>query len=306
MPDYPETLSKFCTAATAVTILSSHNLRWSSPHLFNDPFELDHRTGLSFDPKSLLDEVIRTTIAMIFSPYTPQGNSPLITGIRRWRDDERFSSPSDAEASAALLELLSKMVDLRMADVDAIMADWRRFTRHQRICCFSAKPDNLNCWLRFADNHRGAAIRFHSEDLIGNMPDEQLAYPVEYKNIRPEIITPKEQLTAVIHNVRFDEQQLFLEKLLTKSLIVRNEQEWRCFYYAANETSSKHNNDREWFDDRSFVTKAVSAIYLGAYMPGEDKKNLLDIQKELYPDAKIFQAQPVPGKYEIEFIRLSR
>lgn len=305
MSDYPETLSKYCTAATAIDILNSHNLRWSSPHLFDDPFELDHRTGLSFDPRALLDEVIRTTIAMIFSPSTPHGNSPLISGIRRWRDDGRFSSPSDAEASATLLELLSKMVDLRMEDIDTIMSDWRRFTRQQRICCFSAKPDNLNCWLKFANNHRGAVIRFNSENLVSDAPSRK-AQAIEYKNFRPEITTLKEQLTAVIHNLRLDEQKLFLEKLLTKSLTIRGEQEWRCFHDAANEISTRNNNDRGWFDDRPFDKGAINAIYLGAYMSADNKKILVELHKEHYAHAKIFQAQPVPGKYEIEFNRISR
>lgn len=306
MTEHPETLSKFCTAANAARILKSHSLRWSSPHLFDDPFELDHRTNLSFDPKTLLNELVRTTIAMIFSPSTPHGNSPLISGIRRWRDDERFSTPAEAEASAALIELLSKMVDLRMEDIDLIMSDWRHFTRHLRICCFSAKPDNLNCWQRFADNHRGAVIRFHTDELNADEPDEQITRAIEYKNIRPEITTLKTQLNAMIYNERFDEQKAFTEKLLNKSNTIHSEHEWRCFYHALSEPSSKSNNDREWFDDRPFSAKAISAIYMGAYMSVENKKTLLDLHKEHFPDARVFQAQPVPAKYEIEFTRISR
>ena len=52
------------------------------------------------------------------------------------------------------------MVDSRQAIIDKVMADWRQFSRGARICSFSAKPDNLSCWHRFADSHKGIAIRF--------------------------------------------------------------------------------------------------------------------------------------------------
>lgn len=306
MFEYPETLSKFCTADAAARILTSRTLRWSSPHLLGDPFELDHRTGLAFDPHMLLDEVVRSTIAMIFSPTPPHGNSPLINGIRRWRDDGRFETPAEAEASSALLELLSKLVDQRQVDIDTLMADWRRFTRHLRICSFSAKPDNLSCWQRHADNHRGAVVRFHVHELGVNPDVEDALRPMEYRQIRPEITTIKEQLNAAIYHERPNLQAGFLDKLLCKSAIASSEQEWRCFYHALNESSSKSTNDMDWFDDRPFAGQAVSAIYLGAYMSVEDKKTLLDLQQEFYPRARIFQAQPVHGKYDIEFVKVVR
>lgn len=306
MFEYPDTLSKFCTADAAVSVLTSQTLRWSSPHLFGDPFELDHRTGLGFDPHMLLNEVVRTTIAMIFSPSPPHGNSPLITGIRRWRDDGRFETPAEAEASTVLMELLAKMVDQRQVDIDVLMADWRRFTRHLRICSFSARPDNFPCWQRYADNHRGAVIRFHVQELGVNSDAEGALRPMEYRQVRPEVTTVKEQLNAAIYNERPNLQAGFLDKLLCKSPIHSHEQEWRCFYHALTEASSKSNNDMDWFDDRPFANEAVSSIYLGAYMSVEDKKKLVDLQRALYPHARLFQAQPVHGKYDIEFVKLAR
>jgi len=302
--EQPDNLAKFCTTDTAVTILSSRTLRWSSPHLFGDPFELDHRTSLSFDPQMLLREVISQTIAMIFSPTAPQGNSALVNGIRRWRADERFATPGEAESNTALIELLSKRVDLCQKDIEKLMADWRYFTRHLRICCFSEKPHNANSWQRYADNHRGAVIRFNARKVCQQLPDDHEAQRVTYRNQRPEITTLKEQLSAAIHQPATDLQAHFAEKLLSKSIVARNEQEWRYFYQAASEPSSKSNNDEDWFDDRPFESEAVTGIYLGAFMPVEDKKRLLELRNLYYPDVRIFQAHAAYDKYEIEFKRL--
>ena len=304
MLEQPDNLSKFCTTETAVTILSSRTLRWSSPHLFGDPFELDHRTSLSFDPQMLLKEVIGQTIAMIFSPTQPQGNSTLVNGIRRWRADERFATPSEAESNTALIELLSKRVDLCQKDIDTLMADWRYFTRHLRICCFSEKSHNANSWQRYADNHRGAVIRFNARQVCRDLHEDDSAQRVIYRNLRPEITTLKEQLHAAIHQPLNDLQARFVDKLLSKSTVARNEQEWRYFYHATSESSSKSNNDEDWFDDRPFDSEAITGIYLGAFMPVDDKKRLLELRNLHYPEVRIFQALAAHDKYEIEFKRL--
>jgi hypothetical protein len=186
------------------------------------------------------------------------------------------------------------------------MADWRHFTRHLRICSFSVKPDNLNCWQRFADYHRGCVIRFHASELTLEPTEDELPQKIEYKNIRPEITSLREQLNAAIHHEHLNLQKDFAEKFLCKSNTLNGEQEWRCFYNALSEPSSKSNNDMEWFDDRPFPNQAINAIYFGAYMSVEDKKKILAIQKSHYPSARIFQAQPVHGKYEIEFVRITR
>lgn len=298
MPDHPETLAKFCTADTARKILSSHSLRWSAPNLFGDPFELSHQTGLSFDPHVMLDAVLRSAIGMIFSPDEPRGNSPLATVIRRWRDEERFANQDEAEE--VLRELMGRMVDQRQVEIDELMADWRRFTRQLRICSFSAKPDNLACWQRYADNHRGLVIRFDAQALSG---DEFTPQAITYKNVRPEITALKDQLNAVINNERVRPQDSFLEKFLTKSPVTGHEQEWRCFYHAVNESSSKETDDSLWFDERSFERSAIAAVYFGASMPAAEKKSFAELIKKEYPTCKIFQATTVAGKYEIEFSR---
>lgn len=297
MPDHPETLAKFCTVTAAHEILSSQSLRWSAPNLFDDPFEPNHQTLLNFDPHIMLDAVLRTSIGMIFSPDEPRGNSPLATVIRRWRDEDRFANPEEAEE--VLRELMGRMVDQRQVEIDDLMADWRRFTRHLRICCFSAKPDNLACWQRYGANHRGLAIRFNVNEIAGDNAPRQ----IEYKNLRPEITSLKEQLNVVLHNERTYPQEFFLDKFLNKSSITNHEQEWRCFYHTTEASSSRETDEELWFDDRKFEPSAITAIYLGTRMAAADKKSFIDLIKEDYPHCKIFQASTLVGKYEIEFQR---
>jgi len=300
VPEHPDTLAKFCSAATAEKILSAQRLRWSAPHLLFDPFELTHQTQLNFDPLTLLEGAIRTATGMIFSREDPKSRSALATVIRRWRDEERFASPEEAEE--VLKELMARMVDQRQISIEETMADWRRFTRELRTCCFSAKPDNLPSWQRYADNHQGVALRFQCGEFTA-LPEPK---PVEYSPNRPEITTFKEQINAILHHEDVNAQDRFLQKFLVKPPMAGDEHEWRCFYHAKDQASSRENDDALWYDDRPFEKSGLSSVYLGAFMPNSDKQRITSLVQDQYPNANIFQAQPIPGKYEIEFTRLKK
>lgn len=299
MPDHPDTLAKFAEAETAFNILESQCLRWSAPVLFSDPFELNHRTPLAFDPQSLLQGVIRTACGLIFARDEPRGASPLATVIRRWRDEERFASPEEAEE--ALTELMARMVDQRQDEIDEMMGDWRLYTRSLRICSFSSKADNLSAWQYFADEHRGAVLKFQcGEDTSLRHPK-----PVRYNLARPEITTLKEQLNVVLYNEKMRPQDSFEEKFLIKQPSAKNEVEWRCLLNVSAEQAVKTTDETLWYSDIPFDTEHLRAVYLGAFMPVESKKRMVELVMKKYPGTKIFQAEAVPGKYEIAFSRVS-
>ncbi|WP_339899932.1 DUF2971 domain-containing protein [uncultured Gilvimarinus sp.] len=298
MPEHPDTLAKYCPAHSALSIVESQTIRWSAPAMFADPFELNHRTTLAFDPHSLLDSVIRAACGMIFARDEPRGNSPLSMVIRRWRDEERFASPDEAEE--ALHELMARMVDQRQSEIDEMMSDWRQYTRALRICSFSTKADNLTAWQYYADCHRGAVLKFACGEHTA------LPHPkaVHYNPVRPEISSLKEQLNAVLHNESLRPQETFEEKFLSKPPTAKGEKEWRCFTQAHDESGLRDNDEQHWYLDRPFAKNELKAVYLGAFMPVTDKKALLNTLNTAYPDTKVFQAQPVAGKYEVAFTRL--
>lgn len=295
----PETLVKYCTAETAQQILSSQTLRWSAPHEFSDPFELNHQTQLNFDPHMMLQAAIKTASALIFGKDAPRGNTPMMAAIRRWREEERFGSPEEAEE--VLTELLSQVVNQRQIGLDQMMMDWRKFTRTLRICCFSMKADNLSAWQNFADHHRGIALRFQCGEFTA-LPKPS---KVEYSNVRPEITTLKEQLAGIINHERIQPQNAFYEKFTIKPNICADEQEWRCFTQQTEDLSSNNStNSQIGYSDIKFERSEITAIYLGAFTDAKMKRAIYDLIKEQYGQAKLFQAKAVSGKYEIEFERI--
>ncbi|GLS27613.1 DUF2971 domain-containing protein [Marinibactrum halimedae] len=298
MPNHsPDDLVKFCDAKTAEKILTEQTLRWSAPHLFSDPFELNHETQLTYGPSDLLSATIKSASAMLFSIEAPTGNTPLLQAIRRWREEERFESPEEAEV--VLKDLLAKMVDARLKVIDQIMVDWRRFTRTLRICSFCAKADNISAWQDFGDHHRGIAIRFQAGEYTA-LPNPKR---VVYQNVRPEITSLKEQLSAIIHADPERPQDNFMKKFTTKPPFLSAHQEWRCFTQVDDK---KDNSNQELFKDIRFERTEVKGIYFGVYTPGPVKKALYAKIKELYPRVKVYQCRALPGKYEIVYERIGQ
>ncbi len=295
----PEHLFKFCDPDSAKLILSSQRLRWSSPHIFEDPFELTHQTQLNFEPKILLQASIKMATAMIFAKDAPKGNTPLAQVIRRWRDEERFASPE--EADSVLRDLLSKMVDQRLGIIEQMMTDWRKFARSLRICCFTSKVDNLNAWQRLGGTHKGVAIRFQTGEFT-TLPNPR---KVQYQDARPEITKLKDEISMILGTGKYVAQDLFEEKFVHKGMHCSNEQEWRCFQSIKDDPAGPLKPDDILYDDFHFERSEVTGVYFGANTSTQTKKEVLTLVKENYSQAKLFQGKVIPGKFELEFERMS-
>lgn len=300
----PETLIKYCGAASGKQILEARALRWSSPHLLKDPFELNHESPLNFEPQMLLQAAIKMATAMIFAKDDPRGSTPLINAIRRWRKEERFASPE--EAYDVLRELLSRVVDQRLNVLEDLMSDWRSYARSLRICSFTGKADNLIAWQQYAQQHQGIAIRFQ----VGEFTTHPHPVKVDYRSTRPEISTLKEEMAIIMGGKTyvaqdyFGPQGHFEAKFTNKPPHCAAEDEWRCFHKLREVVGDASKPAQDWYTDMPFEPSEVNAVYFGACTPAAIKRELLDLLKERYPRTRVFQGRVVPGQYAIEFERL--
>jgi hypothetical protein len=291
--DAVSSLVKFCTIEAGIKILSSQTLRWSAPHLFSDPFEIDYASQPDVTAEELLDVLLREALIMLFGPNMPTGrHNRFVNIMARWREQERFCD--EDEAQEVLRELLGQIAEIQARHVEEYMRQWRDFARATRIACFSEKPNNVACWQRFADHHRGIALRFECGEDTG-LPKPQR---VNYQSIAPVVTNRQEQLEVIYGRRNAPTTAEFPEKLLIKGRQDHLEQEWRCFETAAV------NDERDpalWFDLRKFPAHELRAVYFGVLTAQEDRNVIAKLMRANYPTAKIYQASRVPGRYEIEF-----
>lgn len=292
MATRPDSLFKYCTDAAALQILDSGTLRWSSPVLYRDPLELDYNSRIGFDRDILLQSMIKLASAMIFAADPPQGDTPLINAIKRWREEGRFGNPGEAEN--VLKELLSKMVDQRMDAIAKIVDNWRDFNRHIRVSCFCNRPDNATAWDRYGESHRGICFRFdtHPQASISN------PRPVIYQEQRPQLTELRENIDTILFNLPQKFPPDFEQLLSIKPLFRKQEQEWRSFRRADAEVSE--DDMRKWSELIAFNPEELSAVCFGIATPEKVKKAVQLLVDKKYPAARLYQATLTDGRYELE------
>lgn len=289
--DSPGKLYKYCSYETGLDILSNKHLRWHSPSKFNDGLELNDTTPLGFDRDSVLNTAIKHAILLIFGREHPKGDTALVSAISRWRDNKRFSDVQ--EAQAVLRELLTKMVDHRMELVNELQEKWIAHVKKVRISCFADKPDNLIAWQKFGHNFGGLSLRFAmGSDCSFGSPRR-----IEYINIRPEITSLKEQLSALFYDTQVVRDTEFDEKHLIKPPPFKFEREWRCIKSSNNAITPDTAED--WAEYFSFEPNELTALYLGCYMSDKQKHTLSIIAKNNFKSVSIYQIGFAKGKYDL-------
>lgn len=125
------------------------------------------------------------------------------------------------------------------------------------VGCLTTDYRNNLMWSHYADGHKGFCIEYDFKDLknINNL------LPVAYSTDRPSI--PLECIYNNSKDMNTEVAKALYIALLTKDNIWEYENEWRIIISAT--------------EGKNIEMPPISAIYLGAEMPEEDKKKLIEI-----------------------------
>ena len=286
-------LIKFCTVDTGVKILSSQTLRWSAPNLFHDPFELNFLSRPDTSAATLLEAMLREAWIMLFGPEVPSGrHNRLVNIMARWREQQRFCD--EDEAKSVLTDLLGQIATLQERQIEQYLDEWRHFASDTRIACFCEKPNNIAGWQRYADRHRGIALRFEAGEDTGLSKPLKVAYQAH----APVVTSQQEQLDIIYGRRSAPAAKEFPEKLLIKGRHDHLEHEWRCFTTAKQ---SAIEDEKAWYDILPFPAHELRAVYFGIYTAQKDKEVIYKLVRANYPTAKIYQAAVPQGHYDLEF-----
>lgn len=288
------TLVKFCDIATALKILNSQSLRWSAPHLYNDPFELNHLSDTDFTAEQLLKGITQEALAVLFGDTQPTGSSELVKALTRWQQEKRFETEHEAEA--VLKQLILPIAQQQQKDVNDYLMQWRQFAKDIRICCFSNTPENIRAWQRFADNHQGIALAFDKAE--SSLPNCE---KVNYANHPIAATSLKEQVDIAFGRSQPPSAKDFKALLLHKPNSNQEEKELRCFDTEATESNS---DQQLWYNAKPFQQDSLKALYLGLSIDPSDKKLLTKLVAKAYPNCRIYQSELINNSYNLSFNQL--
>ena len=294
-PSSPSKLIKFCDLNTALKILNSQSLRWSAPHLYNDPFELNHQTDTDFTAQQLLQSITQEAMAVLFGGAQTTGNNELVQALKRWQYEGRFDNEQEAEG--VLKQLILPIAQQQQKAVNQYLQDWQQYAKNIRICCFSDNPKNIPCWQRFADNHQGIALAFDRAEATINQ-----AQAVSYAEQPISATSLKEQVDIAFGRSTHPDKNAFVTLLLHKPYIERGEKEWRCFEL---ENSEALSDEQLWYKAKPFKVEHLTAIYFGLNTSDSDKTMLKNLVAKAYPHCRIYQAELPNNSYNLQFYDFS-
>ncbi|MBK8246518.1 MAG: DUF2971 domain-containing protein [Gemmatimonadetes bacterium] len=156
------TLYKYATAETAAKVLATRSLRWSSPILFNDPFDVRREFELPFTNAEYAKAVVTRA-----AQYARGEAEPKTLTLRALSLVLR-GALSRGIPEAVVLEDLRSSLAMTIIPVELTRQELRRVwserVPNMRIICFSSDAESPSMWAHYAADLTGVVLGFESSD----------------------------------------------------------------------------------------------------------------------------------------------
>lgn len=148
----------------------------------------------------------------------------------------------------------------------------KRVAQKKGIACFMSNCDNLLMWAHYADSHKGICLKFDIlEDLHFFSPAKKVNYTKDYPN----------------YNYLKDKDDFVNHMFFTKS------EEW------SYEGEVRVLKDKK--DNYTFRESALKEVIFGCNIAKGDKKTLIKIIRQYYPQTVLKQAVKNNSMFKLQF-----
>lgn len=285
---------KYVSAQTAKTILRTRKLRWSSPLLFNDPFDVTQELRLDFTPAELSKALAEELADLIVAAGPIPGDAhPVLKLLLTALDG---ASPAQRQQIAD--ELRKDPGGPTVGQVDALAElkrVWSEIVPKLRVLCLSESNDVTSMWNHYADKYRGAVLQFEAVDSLDSV--WLIARAVIYQEAPPAIADARTWGRCMLRKDERTYQDLFTEYQYVKTPDWAYEREWRLATFAVPEESGQ-------FSDWGFNPRELVAVYLGTRGSEEDQADILRLLTHGFEHVAVSRARSgTAAKFTFEDIR---
>lgn len=285
----------YVTSGTAKIILDTLQVRWSSPILFNDPFDAQFDVNYDFEIEDAIQPFLTELTRLLFSETEPNINFSHSLGdaIKRLRRFKHKMNKEDFSglAAEALMEGANNVRPLIIQQ----NSEWHEYIKNSRVFCVAEDYDNLLMWAHYADCHKGIVIKFNCLQELDTFLCA--AKPIIYSSDIPVLLTLDEFIMQNTGQSPQIYQDLFYRFAFTKSNHWSYEKEWRCF-------SQKENDNGEHYELVNIYPEEISAIYFGCKISPEDQSEIIANLGTSLSHVELFKAQTSNKCFELIFERI--
>jgi hypothetical protein len=282
----PHSFFKYYSPDTTKAVLKSGRLKWSSPKLFNDPFDSQIDMILDVTEKDLADEIFRSFQADLASATTIQKYTPRMNAIINFLHQVYLQSGIEhtEEELDYLREGALEGARNAIASFPKVNNEIKELNRDMSIFCASEVQDSIEMWSYYAQDHSGMVLEFLP--FIGNSPFS-VAQPVKYLSKIPRLSSAELVNSAKLAKLTID------RITLTKSLGWRHEKEWRI-------VSSMRDKSKS-FELLPFNRNELGSIILGVKSSSSDRAEVIELARKNFPFAKIYKAHLSKTDFAMHF-----
>src|SRR5262245_33367606 len=186
LPDgTPNRFYKYVTAKTAKAVLENNAFRWSSPSLFNDPFDMQFDLHLEYNRERVTNRVLQRFLDVYTGRAKPVAGRTLDEKAKLFR--ACMPGINEAEVRKEHRSAIYETLRLTEQALPKLHDQLRAVLASRKLLCLSESPDNLIMWAHYADNHAGAVIEASYIEEGGYASTWGAAKPVRYRADMPRL-----------------------------------------------------------------------------------------------------------------------
>jgi hypothetical protein len=285
---------KYAAPDTALEILRSKTVRYSSPLRFNDPFDVQSGLHFDFDINGLHGKIIDKLRELSAAPLEPKIDSEdpwgkIVMLCREYFPTHGFPSDRWREMTAHVFAQLVKGI---RDTQDKYQTHWKNMLPGMRVLCVSEERDNLLMWAHYAKDHTGVVFEFFSLPEIDN--PLSVARRIEYVRTPPPFFTEAEWIESILSLRQLDIAAMNRRYIYYKSCHWSYEKEWRVWYPLIPTPSDNYT-------DTPILEAEFPAMYIGCKASDSFVEGATKLGRASFPKLRIFRARRCPFDYSLEY-----
>jgi hypothetical protein len=284
-------LYKYATANTAKAILETGTLRWSSPFMFNDPFDVQFDLHVEFDDATIVTLIADELWELYCGRKTLEPSNAFGRVLRLFLTNEPGLTKDELFGRQGLSQAIRESITRTKELLPDLQETQRSVLAGAKILCFSEVYDSLLMWSHYAENHTGAVLEFEASEEGDSALKK--AERIRYSAKMPRLMTEQGLVQFFSGQARLNPNAVMHDSIYVKASDWSYEKEWRI--WLANTDVNQQFIDLE-FDATDFL-----GIKFGCRMSDEYRKVLLKIIGEKYPNATTERASKSAREFSLEF-----
>jgi Protein of unknown function (DUF2971) len=279
---------KYMTPKVAKIVLASRQLRWSSPLLFNDPFDVTQELRLNFDEAKLIAALTDRVASLLERGDSPDSiKHPVVAAMLR------VASCATRDKRRAMAKELRKSVDTsaQIASLAILKDKWKEMVPTFRVLCLSELNDVTPMWQHYADGYKGVVLEFSVIDELESAL--LMARPIIYQDTPPSIADVKTWVNCLLAQSSY--WDIFTEYQYVKTNPWSYEREWRI-------VSGARPGENGLFGDYGFQSREFTGIYFGPKCCEEDRTELVALLTDGLEHVLAYEAFPDTKQAKFVFV----